>query len=93
MFRVLTAVTIAAAAGFVAARQLMSDETRLQDLPDGVRTPLQAARSRLLDARERTRLALHEARQERTVAEAELMARYRDQVGRSTDTTSLTRGV
>ena len=82
MFRALSALTIAAAAGFVAARQLMSNETDLDRLPEGVRAPLKSARAALYDARERARVALAEAKQERHTAEAELMAQYHDQAGR-----------
>ena len=92
MFRALTTITLAAAVGFVAARQLLSDETRLEGLPDGVRGPLMSARDGLIAARERTRVALQEGRQGRLEAEAELMARYREQAGRSTDVTQLPPG-
>lgn len=92
MFRALSAITIAAAVGYVAARQLISNETRLDRLPAGARGPLEAARRGLLEAREHARVALHEAREERVLAEAELNARYRQQAGRPADVTALPPG-
>ncbi|MCK9487330.1 MAG: hypothetical protein M0R73_11630 [Dehalococcoidia bacterium] len=90
MFKTLAVVTVSVAIGYVAARQLLSNETRLDGLPEGARGPLEAARRGLLEARERARVALHEARDERLAAEAELTARYREKAGRSTDITSST---
>jgi hypothetical protein len=75
-FTTILAVHIGAAVGFVAARQLLSPETDLQRLPDGVRTPLAAARSRLQRATARVAVALNEAGAERAEAESELRREY-----------------
>ncbi len=95
MFRALSTITIAAAAGYLAARQLLADDApqRIESLPEPARRPALAARRRLVAARERARIALNEGRAERMAAEAELTARYRDQAGRTTDVTQLPRGL
>lgn len=83
-FRVLLTLTAAAGAGYVAARQLMSDEApgQIERLPEGARGPVVAARGKLLRARERAREAVRAGRAEREVAEQELTAEYRRKVGR-----------
>ena len=83
-FRGLLTTTAAIAAGFVAARQLISDEAprQITQLPEGARGPLLAARGRLLAGRVRAREALREARAERDAATAELMAEYQRTTGR-----------
>lgn len=74
----ILAAHLGAAIGFVAARQLLSPETDLDRLPDGVRAPLAAARSRLQGARARVAIALNEGSAERDEAEQELRRDYGD---------------
>lgn len=83
-FRVLLTVTAAAGAGYVAARQLLSESTarRIEQLPEGAQGPARAARSRLVRGRERAREAVRAARAERSVAEAELLAEFHRKTGR-----------
>ena len=78
-FRGLLTTTIAIAVGYVAARQLLSDEApqQLERLPEGARGPLVAARGRLIAGRARARLALREGQAEAEAAEAELIREYR----------------
>jgi hypothetical protein len=70
-FRALLTLTVAAGAGYVAARELMSDgaAARIERLPDGAQGPALAARARLLRGRER--------------AGEELLAEYHRKVGRT----------
>jgi hypothetical protein len=83
-FRVLLTLTAAAGAGYVAARQLLSDDAarRIERLPEGARGPAEAARSRLLRGRERAREAVRAARAERAIAEQELIAEFHRKTGR-----------
>ena len=83
-FPVLLTLTAAAGAGYVAARQLMTEEAavRIERLPEGARGPARSARARLLRARDRGREALREARAEQSIAEQELLAEYLRKVGR-----------
>lgn len=83
-FRALLTATIAAAAGYVVARELLGDEApqKAERLPEGARQPVMAARTHLLTSRERAREAVRAARMEREVAEQELTAEYRRRTGR-----------
>ena len=72
------------AAGFVAARQLLAtDEATLDALPEGVRGPLRAARSRLERARVRAMTGLQEGRAEAAASQDALMAEYLRRAGRT----------
>lgn len=84
-FRALLTATVAGAAGYVVARQLLSDtaERQIARLPEGARGPAQAARDRLLRGRERAREAVRAARAEREIATAELTAEYHRRTQRS----------
>ncbi len=83
-FRALLTTTIAAGAGYVAARQLLSDRapSQIERLPEGAQGPARAARERLLRGRERAREAVRAARAERAIAEQELISEYRKRTGR-----------
>jgi hypothetical protein len=71
------------AAGFVAARQLLAtDDAKLDELPEGVRGPLKAARSRLERVRARAVEGLAEGAREADAAQAALMLEYRQRAGR-----------
>ena len=84
-FRGLLTATVAITAGYVAARQLMTDATLQQigRLPEGARGPLLATRRQLFAARGRASEALQEARAERDVATQELMREYHRATGRT----------
>lgn len=84
-FKTLSALTIAASAGYLAARQLLSDDApeQLNRLPVSLRTAGYTTRARLLRAQVRTRIALNEARAEQTAAQAELTAEYHRKAGRT----------
>lgn len=81
-FTTILAAHVGAAAGFVAARQLLSPETNLERLPDGVRAPLIAARTRLQRATARVRIALTEADAERALTERDLLREYAERTVR-----------
>ena len=83
-FRALLTATVAAGAGYVAARQLLSDQapSQIERLPEGAQGPVVAARVRLLRGRDRAREAVRAARAERAIAEQELMAEFRKKTGR-----------
>ncbi|MCA9847761.1 MAG: hypothetical protein KC458_10885 [Dehalococcoidia bacterium] len=83
-FRALLTATVAAGAGYVAARQLLSDQapSQIERLPEGAQGPVVAARARLLRGRDRAREAVRAARAERAIAEQELMAEFRKKTGR-----------
>jgi hypothetical protein len=83
-FRVLLTATVGIAAGYVAARQLMADSApqQLEQLPEGARGPLLAARRRLIAGRARAGEAIREGRLERDAAAAELLVQYHRMAGR-----------
>lgn len=83
-FRVLLTLTVAAGAGYAAARQLLSEgaPAHIERLPEAAQAPATAARERLLRGRDRAREAVRAARAERAVAEQELMAEFRRKTGR-----------
>ena len=84
-FQMLSALTIAAAAAYLGARQLLSDEApgQLGRLPEAVRNAGLKTRGRLIAGRNRARIALNEARDERQAADAELTAAYHRKTGRT----------
>ncbi len=82
-FTTAIVINLAAVAGYMAARTLLEDDTDLDRLPRAARNPLEAARGRLQRARTRAQHALTEARIERTTAERDLMARYRERTHRT----------
>ncbi len=75
-FTTILAANIGAAVGFVAARQLLAPGADLERLPEGMRGPVVAARSRLLRARARFAVGLNEGAAERDEAERELRREY-----------------
>ncbi len=81
-FSTVIVMNVAAVAGYLAARTLLEDGTDLERLPSAAKHPVAAARGRLRRAQARARVALDEARAERTATERELMARYREQLRR-----------
>jgi len=84
-FQTLSAITIAVAAAYLGARQLLSDEAprQLGRLPEAVRDAGLTARGRLIAGRNRARIALNEAREEQQAAEAELTAVYHQKAART----------
>ena len=84
-FRALLTVTVAAGAGYVAARQLLADRTaqRIEQLPEGAQGPALAARAKLLRGRDRAREAVRAGRAERAIAEQELLAEFHRKTGRT----------
>jgi hypothetical protein len=78
-FTSVLAVNAGMALGFVAARQLLSDEApaQIERLPSGVRGPLWAARRGLIRARARASVAWNEGVAERDRAHEELTQEYR----------------
>ncbi len=82
MFKTLTTISIVGAAAYFAAKRLLEDDTTIGRLPAPARGPANAARSRLVRARDRAKLALAEGRDEKRTAEAELMAEYHRKAGR-----------
>ena len=84
-FRALLTTTVAAAAGYVAARQLLSDEApgQIARLPEGAREPLFAARRRLQRATARVEEGIQAGRAEQALAEVELLAEYQRKTNRA----------
>ncbi|MCK9495776.1 MAG: hypothetical protein M0R75_09795 [Dehalococcoidia bacterium] len=78
-FPALLTATVAAAAGYVAARQLMSDDAprRIEQLPEHAQAPVAKVRGKLLRGRDRAREAVRAGKAERDAAEQELTAEYR----------------
>ena len=83
-FRALLTASVAIAAGYVAARQLLTDAAprQIEQLPEGARGPLLAARRQLMAGRTRAAEALREAQSEREAAQAALMDEYLRATGR-----------
>ncbi len=84
-FRSLLTLTVAAGAGYVAARELLSDRApaRIERLPEVAQGPVLAARARLLRGRVRAGEALRAGRAEQAIAEQELLAEFHRKAGRS----------
>jgi len=71
-----------AAAGYIGARRLMDDASRIEALPAEVRGYAAAVRRRLMQARALTRDLLAAVEEERDIAERELTTEFLLRAGR-----------
>jgi hypothetical protein len=92
----LLTLSLAAAAGYTAARALLEHELP-DETPTALREPLERARAQLQRAREQARTVRTAARQASDDAARELLADYQRRTGRAsstnTDTTRATIGL
>jgi hypothetical protein len=81
----LLTLSLAAAAGYAAARALLEHELP-EETPTALREPLERARARLQRAREQARTVGAAARQASDDAARELLADYQRRTGRTSST-------
>lgn len=75
-FKTVLGLPLIAAAAFVAARKIVDEPQRVEALPEPLRRPAQALRSRLLRVDAHVREGIRAGKLETHAAEAELTAEF-----------------